>query len=142
MFGQLLKQSHHQLARISSLLLIITHCNSVYIFFRTNFTQIFIFLLKKLDQDQQVGLGIYGSFQDLKSFFILLLGHTCPQTYNSWLKFSKTVASWFVGKLWLTKTLQRDVFPTEPSPTITTLTLLAMFCPWCFVLWPNSTANN
>ena len=25
-FGQLLKQSHHQLARISSLLLIITHC--------------------------------------------------------------------------------------------------------------------
>jgi hypothetical protein len=26
MFGQLLKQSHHQLARISSLLLIITHC--------------------------------------------------------------------------------------------------------------------
>ena len=28
MFGQLLKQSHHQLARISSLLLIITHCSS------------------------------------------------------------------------------------------------------------------
>ena len=27
MFGQLLKQSHHQFARISSLLLIITHCN-------------------------------------------------------------------------------------------------------------------
>jgi hypothetical protein len=26
MFGQLLKQSHHQLGRISSLLLIITHC--------------------------------------------------------------------------------------------------------------------
>ena len=64
MFGQLLKQSHHQLARISSLLFIITHCSSFALFSETDVDAKVEVSSKKINPVSDVKIEIFFCFSN------------------------------------------------------------------------------